>query len=140
MSRKEWTDDKLFFRLLNNKSDKTYWDNISELHSRPKNSVFKKCKDLVNSDIPKERMIGIDILAQLGISPRPFFNETIELYFDIVEKESDNNVLKSLLYAIGHNNDNLAQEQIEKLLAFKTSENIAVRQGLVSSLLGLDNM
>lgn len=72
MSRKEWTDDKLFFRLLNNKSDKTYWDNISELRSRPNNSVFEKCQDLVNSDNPKKRMIGVDILAQLGISPRPF--------------------------------------------------------------------
>lgn len=139
MSKKEWTDDKLFFRLLNNKSDKTYWDNISELRSRPKKSVFEKCKDLINSNIPKERMIGIDILAQLGISPRPFFNETIELYFDIADKERDNKVLKSLLYAIGHNNDNLTHEQIEKLIAFKTSEDIAVRQGLVSSLLGLNN-
>ncbi|WP_075591557.1 hypothetical protein [Labilibacter marinus] len=139
MSRKEWTDDKLFFRLLNNKSDKTYWDNISELRSRPNKSVFEKCKDLVNSDNTKKRMIGIDILAQLGTSPRPFYNETMELYFDVVEKERDSKVLKSLLYAIGHNNDNVNQEQIEKLIAFKTSESSEVRQGLVSSLLGLDN-
>lgn len=139
MSRKEWTDDKLFFRLLNNESDKTYWDNICELQSRPNKSVFELSKDLVNSDIPKERMIGIDILAQLGISTRPFYNETITLYFDIVEKERDDEVLKSLLYAIGHNNDNLNQKQIKKLIAFKTSENSEVRQGLVSSLLGSDN-
>jgi len=139
MIRKEWTDDKLFFRLLNNKSDKTYWDNISELRSRPNKSVFEKCNDLVNSDIAKNRMIGIDILAQLGISPRPFYKETIDLYLDIVKKERDNKILKSLLYAIGHNNDNLNQEQIENLIAFKTFESNAVRQGLVSSLLGLEN-
>ena len=139
MKGKECTNDKLFFRLLYNKSDKTYWDNISELRSRPKMSVFEKCKDLVHSDIAKERVIGIDVLAQLGVSQRPFFNETVELYFYILDKERDNNVLKSLLYAIGHNNDNLNQEQIENLIAFKTSEDIAVRQGLVSSLLGLNN-
>lgn len=33
MGRKNWTDEKLFFRLVNNKSDKTYWDNIRELRS-----------------------------------------------------------------------------------------------------------
>jgi hypothetical protein len=139
MSRKEWTDDKLFLRLLNNKSDKTYWDNISELRSRPKKSVFQKCHDLINSEIPKERMIGIDVLAQLGITPRPFYNETIKLYFDILPNEMDYKVLKALFYAIGHNNDNLNQKQINKLIAFKTSEDNAVRQGLVSSLLGVDN-
>jgi hypothetical protein len=139
MSRKEWTDDKLFFRLLNNKSDKTYWDNISELRSRTNKTVFEKCQDLVSSNIPKERMIGIDILAQLGVSPRPFYNETIKLYFDLFENEKDCKVLSSLFYAIGHNNDNLNQEQINKLIAFKTSNNSSVRQGLVSSLLGVDN-
>ena len=139
MSRKDWTDDKLFFRLLNNKSDQTYWDNISELRSRPNKSVFEKCQDFINSKIPKERMIGIDVLAQLGISPRPFYNETIKLYFDTLANEKDCKVLTSLFYAIGHNNDNLNQKQIDKLISFKTTENSSVRLGLVSSLLGLDN-
>ena len=139
MSRKEWTDDKLFYRLLNNKSDKTYWDNINELRSRPSKAVFEKCLDLVNSDIPKERRIGIDILAQLGISARPFWNETIKIFFDNLEKEENCKVLTSLFYAIGHNNKNLNHGQIKKLIAFKTNEDSSIRLGLVSSLLGLDN-
>ena len=138
MSRKEWTDKKLFYRLLNNKSGKTYWDNINELRLRPTISVFKKCQDLVISDIPRERMIGIDILAQLGTSPRPFYDKTIKIYFDILEKEEDIKVLTSLLYAIGHNNDNLNYEQIKKLTAFKTNKDGSIRLGLVSSLLGLE--
>lgn len=139
MSRKEWTDNKLFFRLLNNKSDKTYWDNIRELHSRPNRFVFEKCRDLVNSNIPKERMIGIDILAQLGNLPRPFYNESIKLFFDLLENEKDDKVLASFFYAIGHNNDNLSQEQITKLISFKNSKNSSIRLGLVSSLLGVNN-
>lgn len=139
MSRKDWTDDKLFFRLLNNKSDKTYWDNVSELRSRPNRNIYEKCIELVNSDTSRERMIGIAILAQLGIPPRPYYNETIHLYFDILEKEKDIKVLTSLFYAIGHNNESLNQEQIKKLIAFKTIKNSSIRQGLVSSLLGLDN-
>lgn len=139
MSRKEWTDDKLFSRLLNNKSDNTYWDNISELRSRPNEHVFNKCRDLINSEIPRDRKIGIDVLAQLGVSPRPFRNETISLFFDILEKEKDCKVLTSLLYAIGHNNDSLNQEQIITLVSLKTNKDSSLRLGLVSSLLGLNN-
>jgi hypothetical protein len=139
MSRKDWTDDKIFFRLLHNKSNKTYWDNIRELQGRPNKRVFKKCQDFVASDNPRERMIGIDILAQLGVSQRPFYKETIKLYFNILEKETDSKVLSSLFFAIGHNNYNLNQEQIKKMTAFKTIKDSSVREGLLFSLLGLDN-
>jgi hypothetical protein len=83
MSRNEWTNEILFFRLLNNKSDKTYWKNVSELRSRPNEEVFSECIELTNSMIPKERNIGIDILAQLGIPPRPFIEHTMKRFFEL---------------------------------------------------------
>ncbi len=139
MSRKEWADKKLFFRLLNNKSDKTYWENICELRSRPNRNIFDKSLDLITSESFKERIIGIDILAQLGVPPRPFIKETINLYFDTLEIEKVPKVLTSLLYAIGHNNDNLNQIQISQLVKFKNNKSTSVRKGLVSSLLGLED-
>ena len=139
MSRKDWTNDKLFTRLLNNKSSKTYWENIAVLRSRPTKDVFDKCVELLNSDKPKERIIGIDILAQLGTTPRVFLKETIELFFGLLDRESDSKALFSLLFAIGHNNENLKQVQIERLIALKDEQNSTVRQALVNSLLGVDN-
>ena len=89
MSKKDWTTEKLFARLLNNKSEKSYWEYIRILRSRPDNGVFRRCMELTTSDIPKNRRIGIDILAQLGVYPRPFHNETIDKYFNLLEIEKE---------------------------------------------------
>lgn len=140
MSRKNWTDDKLLSRLINNKTDKSRWDNISVLRKRPSQELFAKCAELIKSNNPKIRKIGIDILAQLGLQPRPFLKETLKIYFDLIEVETDPDVLMSLLYSIGHNNDKLDNEQIEKICSFIDSENSWVKEGLVSALLGIDNL
>lgn len=118
MSRTNWTDDKLLSRLINNKTDRTRWDNISVLRKRPSQELFVNCVELIKSNNPKIRKIGIDILAQLGLPPRPFLKETLNIYFDLLEIETDPDVLMSLLYSIGHNNENLDNDQIEKICRF----------------------
>lgn len=139
MSRKNWTDEKLFFRLVNNKSDKTYWDNIRELRSRANSNIFNACVKLIKSSKPKERIIGIDILAQLGLTPRPFFKESRKLFFDLLKKEKDLKALLSVLYAIGHNNEKLKPDEIKLLIPYKDNTDEGVREGLVSALLSVDN-
>jgi len=139
MSRKNWTDEKLFFRLLNNKSDKTYWDNLRELRSRANSNVFNTCVKLTKSTKPKERISGIDILAQLGLTPRPFLKESKKLFFDILKKEKNQKALLSVLYAIGHNNEKLKPDEIALLVPFKDNADEGVREGLVSALLSVDN-
>ncbi len=140
MSRNNWTDDKLISRLINNKTDKSRWDILSVLRKRPSEDLFVKCAELIKSNNPKIRKIGIDILAQLGLPPRPFLKETLKIYFDLFEVETDPDVLMSLLYSIGHNNDKLNNEQIEKICSFIDIENSRVKEGLVSALLGIDNL
>ena len=136
MGRKQWTDEKLFDRLSNNRSDSTYWDNVRELRSRPNNHVFEKAVELTNSKQPKDRKTGVNILAQLGVSPRPFYDTTIVLFFNILEKETDTDIIEALLYAIGHNNSVLNNEQIEKICSFK---DFIYKESLVSASLGIDN-
>jgi HEAT repeat protein len=140
MNRREWTDDKLLTHLLNNKSDRTRWDNIRALRSRPSEELFLKCVDLVKSKKHKSRTLGIDILAQLGTPPRPFLKRTIRLYFDLLDNEKNFEVLMSLLYAIGHNNEKLSKAQVDKLCSFANTENNFVKEGLVSALLGVDDL
>jgi hypothetical protein len=139
MSRKNWTDEKLFFRLVNNKSDKTYWENIRELRSRANPNIFNTCVKLIKSSRPQERIIGIDILAQLGLTPRPFFKESRKLFFGILKKEKDPKALLSVLYAIGHNNEKLKSDEIALLASSKDNADEGVREGLVSALLSVDN-
>ncbi len=140
MSRKDWSDEKLIFRLINNKTDRTTWENIKVLRSRPSKELFLKCAELTKSNNPKIRKIGIDVLAQLGLPPRPFLNETLEIYFDLIGIETDPEVLMSLLYSIGHNNDELNNEQIDKICSFINNDNNWVKEGLVFSLLGIENL
>jgi hypothetical protein len=139
MGRKNWTDEKLFFRLLDNKSDKTYFDNIRELRSRANANIFNSCVKLIESPRTKERIIGIDILAQLGLTPRPFFKESRKLFFDILKKEKDPKALLSVLYAIGHNNEKLKPDEVKLLVPFKENADEGVREGLVFALLSVDS-
>ncbi|MCU0323443.1 MAG: hypothetical protein MUE72_13580 [Chitinophagaceae bacterium] len=140
MSRKNWTDDKLIYRLISNKTDKSHWDNISVLRKRPSEELFAKCVELTKSDNTKIRKIGIDILAQLGLPPRPFLKDTLKIYFELLDTETDPDVLMSLLYSIGHNNEKLNKMQIDKICSFIYNDNSLVKEGLVSALLGIDNL
>ncbi len=139
MARTDWSDEKLFFRLLNNKSDRTYWDNIRILRKRPTKDVFDRAIELTHSNNKNAKEIGIDILAQLGGLPRPFYRASITRYFELLETEEDPEIVYFLLSAIGHNNDNLSQIQIEQLCSFADTDNKLVKKGLVDSLLRVDN-
>lgn len=139
MSRKDWTDEELFFRLLNNKSEKAYWENMSVLRSRPNIYVFTRSKELIKSSDPKERVIGIDILAQLGLPPRPYVSETLELYFDILRTETDIETLESTLYGVCHNNESLDDMQVECLCSFQSHPHFGVRKALAVTLGGVNH-
>ncbi len=139
MSRKKWTNEKIINRLINNKTDRTHWDNIRELRSRPSNELFTKCVSLVKSKNVKKRLIGIEVLSQLGVSPRPFIDETLKVFFDILRKEKINDVISTILYGIGHNNENLTNSNIKFLCSFMNNKNIDVKHGLVFALGGIEN-
>lgn len=139
MGRINWTSEKIFDRLVNNKSQKTYWNNISELRKRANEDVYDQAFKLAKSESDKKKIIGIDILAQLGFDPRIGQKKTIELYFELLENRQSNKVLFALFYGISHNNENLTKKQVSKLIEFKGSKNNDVRYSLVSALSGIEN-
>lgn len=139
MSKEQWTTEKLFSRIQNNKSQKSYWDYISILRKRTTKEVFEKSVQLIKSKTPKEKIIGIDVLAQLGIPPRPFLKKTINLFFEVLETENNTKVLKSLLIGIGHNNEKLSTRQISKLTEFRKSKSSLIKEGLIFSLLTVNH-
>lgn len=142
MKRSEWDNEKLFNRLLNGKTEKAYWNNISELRKRGNKDFFKECSLLIKSEIEKERMIGIDILSQLN-SPteiRPFFKQVFDIFIELLQYEKTPSILMSILYGIGHNSENLVLEKdIELIASYKASEHSCVREGVVFALIGIDN-
>lgn len=139
MSRKKWTSEKIFTRLLNNKTQKTFWENIRELRKRPNKEVYNKAFKLASSEIEKEKIIGIYVLAQLGFYPRFQQNKTVDLYFKLLENEKSPKVISAILSSISHNNENLNEKQILKLIKFKTHKSVNVRFELALALSSLEN-
>ncbi len=137
MKRKDWTDEKLFERLLTNRSKKTYWENIRELRKRPNEYVFDRAFELIETKKEKEIIIGINILAQLGYNPRYKQIETVKICFGLLEKEQNPNVIEAILLAISHNNKILKKEQILSLSEFKIHRFSIIRFALVHALSGL---
>ena len=99
-SRENWKSEKIFDRLVNNKSQKTYWNNISELRKRATEEIYDQAYKLAKSEIDKNKIIGIDVLAQLGFDPRIRQQKTVELYFELLENEQNDDVLFSLFFGI----------------------------------------
>ncbi|MBD8389500.1 hypothetical protein [Dysgonomonas sp. BGC7] len=142
MGRKSWSNEKLLSRLITNRSDKTYWLNIAELRIRATPAFFEQCILLTESNIPKKRMIGVDILSQLrdSVSIKPYSKKVLIHFLNLLKVEKDLSVIKSILYGIGHNNDNLvSNEDIEYLTNYWLNKNSCVREGVVLALLGIDN-
>ena len=98
-----------------------------------------KSIELTTSKDPKARKIGIDVLAQLGTTPRPFYRESNKRFFELLKIEKAPLVLMCLFYAIGHNKEHLSKTQIDKLCEFGNTNNGLIKEGLVNSLLSVDN-
>ncbi|RKR08581.1 hypothetical protein C8C83_0164 [Flavobacterium sp. 90] len=137
MSLVNYSNEKLFERLLNNKSSKNYWNFITELRRRKDNDIFEKSVELTKSEIIKEKIIGINILAQFGF-PRLHLKEILKIYFDLLKTETDKNVISSILYGIGHNNENLTEKQIDIICVYKDHKSVTVRYALVNAILAID--
>ena len=61
------------------------------------------------------------------------------MYFELLENRQNDKVLFSLLFGISHNNENLTEKQILKLIEFKNSKNKDIRYSLVSALSTIEN-
>jgi len=138
-NRKNWTYEKIFTRLIKNRSRTTYWDSIRELRKRPNKDVYARAVELCNSEIDKEKIIGSDVLAQLGYAPRFNQEATIDLYFKLLEDDQSPKVLVSIFSGISHNNENLTNDQVLKLIQFQDHHFLDVRCSLAQSLSGVEN-
>lgn len=139
MSKRKWSNDKIFSRLESIKSEKAYWEYISILRNRSSEEIFIKCTELINSDLDNHKKIGIDILAQLGLPPRKFLKQTLKIYFHLLKSEKNPKILMSILYGISHNNDNLSESKIYQLCSLAEEKNKFIKEGLVAALIGNRN-
>lgn len=129
----EFPNNKIFTRLLKNKSNANYWKYINELRKRKSKDIFNQSILLTESENVKERIIGINVLAQFGF-PRLYKNTILKKFFHLLKNESDKDAISALLYGIGHNNENLTVKQIDLLCTFKKHKSSRIRFSLVFAL------
>lgn len=159
MKVKNLSTKKLFSILLENNFKREEiddewllkYDCTEELQKRPTKEVFEKALELTKSIIFEEKSIGIKILSQLGEPPKPFFNETINRFFEMLDKEENEKIILDILEEVHHLSFNLenspewaymegkhtfTSSHINVLGKLKNHPNSAIRQGIANRLLG----
>jgi len=125
--------EELIRRYLAAEDEEAAWDNVMVLQYRGTPEVFGAARRLCASTDPKERELGADILGQLGIPERTFPDESVTILLQMLDSETDTNVLRDIAIALGHLDDARA---IEPLIRLKSHPSEDVRFGVVHGLSG----
>lgn len=88
------------------------WSAVTRLHARGDIETFTAARTLCASDVPAERVLGVDILGELGGAPRPFADKTLSLLRHLAACDSDLRVLHAVLIAFGHLRDPRAMPSV----------------------------
>ena len=102
------------------------------LHYRATREVFDEAARLCRTDSSEEKIIGADILGQLGIPERAFPKESLGVLLPMLEQEIDVDVLQAVAIALGHLRD---PEAIPHLIKLKNHPDDRVRYGVVQGVL-----
>jgi HEAT repeat protein len=82
-----------------------YWQDVRSLHARPDREVFERAAGLCAGDSPVGRVVGADVLAQLGDADangrRPFGADTVPILRALLA-DSHDQVVASAVHALSH--------------------------------------
>ncbi len=93
---------KLVQAALKNKDDEAYGDIVAILHARGGDTEFRLAKELCSDSDLSKRLLGTEILGQLGWSDRTFLEESVDLLVEMLHTEDDPALLRCLAIALGH--------------------------------------
>lgn len=87
------------------RNDDERWEVVAALHCRADRLAFDAACHLVEADNGADRVLGLDILGQIGVlANRPFLEETLPV---LIAASADNrtDVLAAAIGALGHVGD-----------------------------------
>ncbi|GAA4589783.1 hypothetical protein GCM10023194_44880 [Planotetraspora phitsanulokensis] len=108
----------------------TRWQAITALQARGDLETFTVARRLCASASASERVLGVDILGELG-RDRPFADRTLPVLRYLAVSESDSHVLYSVLIAFGHLRDVRA---LPSVIELSGSDDPVVRYGAAYAL------
>lgn len=102
------SDDNLVEIALTDLTEEGAWNAVVELHFRATRQVFEIACRLTESECVEERVLGCDIMGQLGIPERAFPSEACTHLLRLLADESNPEVLSAVIIALSH----LGAEQV----------------------------
>jgi HEAT repeat protein len=133
--RKSWHISTLFSRALQATSDSnSYWGCIHELRIRGNDLIFEEARNFCHSKKITEKILGIDVLAQLGSPDRPYSEKVLDILLPLLSHETNYRVLNSLLVSIGHQNNSDRIKDVKLISSFAVHISEDVRFGVTSAL------
>ncbi len=105
------------------------WDALWILRYRGGPQEFEMARQLTCSSDSKDRMIGANLLGQLG-RPPTFVKESVAILMGLLE-DPDLDVIETAITNLGHRNDARA---VKAMLPFAKSANAAIRYALAIAL------
>ncbi|MCT9932387.1 HEAT repeat domain-containing protein [Planotetraspora sp. A-T 1434] len=106
------------------------WQAISVLQGRGDLETFTVARRLCASATAAERVLGVDILGELG-RDRPFADRTLPVLRYLAASETDSQVLYAVLIAFGHLRDPRA---LPSVIELSTHDRATVRYGAAYAL------
>lgn len=128
--------DGLFLAALMETDPDLAWNAIAALHWRGTREVLERAIALCRSDCSFERRVGADVLGQLGVPDRAFSNECTKVFIDMLNSETNDEALESVLVAISfHSNEDV----IGPVLRYSNHPDPDIRHAVVLALTGYEN-
>lgn len=115
--------------------DDPRWSLVGALQRRATAEVFEAAADRCRGPDPRGRLLGVDVLGQLGIETRPFHERALPLLISLLD-DPDDAVAGAAGIALGHHSDLRA---VDALVATAAHPSAEVRRGVVHGLLALDD-
>ena len=107
-------------------------ESLALIHYRGGEEEFQIGKRYLQSDDAFDRVVGADILGQLGWHDQTYLAQSVALLIEALN-DSDELVVECVCYALGHRSDPSANAHLIKLAQNPSAK---VRYGVVSALLG----
>jgi HEAT repeat protein len=113
--------------------DDAAWKFVAILHSRCDHEVLDAARGLCFSELAPERKLGAHILGQIGAPGAGFPDAVFDCLANLLRRESDEEVLAAIAFALGHLDD---PRCLDMLLSLKGHPSAGVRFGVVNGISG----
>ena len=133
-SAAELVEDAIVQATRDEEDDDAYWAPIRVLQKREPNAVWTAVSPLASSDDPRIQSLVADILGSLAEPAFGLERATLGLFRSMLDKAPPPEVVASVGHALGQFSESDAG--FEMMLAYADHDDVRVRQGVVSALLG----